>query len=64
MIRFIIKVEYLDKYTQARGENFITIDDDVKVLESLLKSGGKGEDCYLIHKLVGCEVIDKSPAIT
>ena len=56
MIRFIVKKSF--RYVSGvEGQEFYTIDQDVKELENCLTKGGHGIEEYERHELIGVEVI-------
>ena len=62
MIRFILKIHRGEDYAGPWSETtYTTLDIDVPALEAFLRSGGSGENSFLITSLVGVSLIE--PAV-
>lgn len=60
-VRFILKLEVLDRYSGAQYERLYTLDMQAPELERELCRGGMSQEAYELVSLVGAEVI-KEPA--
>jgi len=59
MLRFLMKHTFKDKYNGCEGVDYYTIDGDaLDEVEARLTSGGRDEDSYDRHDLIGVEVIN------
>lgn len=56
MLRFIIKHKSKDSASGAEYETHSTLDQEVPELERLLRSGGYGEQGYLVNSVQGIEI--------